>query len=106
MAKEISLDDLATMIKGEFDRVHEEFDKRFGKVDVRFERVETRLDGVETRLEHLETKVDSLDQKVTRIDERTQHQIDANYERTYELTNRVVRIEKHLGLKPSAGARV
>ncbi len=112
MSNEITVDELAAMIKGEFDRVHEQMGVGFRSVNGRIDSLETKVDSLESRFDVLETKVDSLDTqvkdldcKVTRIDDRTQNQVDGNYQHTSAVEKRVVRIEKHLGLKPLSSAR-
>ncbi|NTU66581.1 MAG: hypothetical protein HGB08_01515 [Candidatus Moranbacteria bacterium] len=55
--KEMSIDDLAVLIKKEFDRVDDRFagiDKRFAGIDKRFVNIDKRFDGVEERLDRLE----------------------------------------------------
>jgi archaellum component FlaC len=56
--KNLTIDDLALMVKKGFDGV----DKRFNGVDKRFDKVEKRLDKVEKRLDRIE-KLILADQK-------------------------------------------
>lgn len=56
MANDMTIDELAQLIKGEFDRV----DQRFEKIDQRFEKIDQRFDKVDERLEAIELKMTNV----------------------------------------------
>lgn len=68
---EVTLDDLAVMVKYGFDGVDNRFnevDKRFNEVDKRFDKMDKRFDRIEhlmlsehkQRIEHLEREVQKI----------------------------------------------
>ena len=77
--KNVTLDDLAGMVKRGFDNV----DDGFNKVDKRF-------DGVEAKLENLENGVEEIKLKLDQVAYRFEVQ---------ELDRRLKRVEAKLGLK-------
>jgi len=76
--KDITINELAVMVKNGFDGVHETFNERSKQVDERFDRVDTRMDKLEdnqrailTRLEDVvyKTELDQLKERVKTIEE-------------------------------------
>jgi chromosome segregation ATPase len=62
--KELTLGDLAAMVKGGFDEMEIRFDgqdKRFDSVEGRLEKVENRLEKVENRLEKVENRLEKAE---------------------------------------------
>lgn len=84
--KNVSLDDLAVMVKRGFDGV----DKRFDGVDKKFDGVDKKFDKVEKRLENLEQGQEEIKLKLDRVAYRFEVE---------ELDRRVKRIETRLGIK-------
>jgi predicted nuclease with TOPRIM domain len=68
--KELTLEDLALMVKGGFDDMGVKFDKLEGRVDNlegRFDNLEGRFDNLEGRFDNLEGRFDELDMKVFKM---------------------------------------
>jgi hypothetical protein len=69
--KNITLDDLALMLKRQFDSI----DLRFASVDARFASVDARFDLIDARLEKMATKedlksiTDRLDRRIEAIED-------------------------------------
>ena len=61
-----TIDGLAGMVKGEFDRVY----TRFDQVDERFDQIDKRFDNLESRLDHLESVfIASHDRRLDRLED-------------------------------------
>jgi archaellum component FlaC len=58
--KNITIDDLAIMVKKGFDGV----DKRFDGVDKRFEAIDKRFDGVDKRFDKVEKRLDRIEKLI------------------------------------------
>lgn len=84
--KNITLDDLAVIVKKGFDEVYE-------RMDVRFDHVENRLNSVESRLGRLEKDIAAIRFTLTQL---------AYRDEVNKLEERLTRIEKHLGLTSPA----
>ena len=59
----MTIDDLAVIVKGEFEKMDEKFDK----VDKRFENIDKRFDGIDKRFDKIESSMvtkDYLDEKL------------------------------------------
>ncbi|MBI4175157.1 hypothetical protein HY523_00905 [Candidatus Berkelbacteria bacterium] len=70
MAKTITLDDLAGMVKKGFDEVYERMDTRFDRVDDRLDRLEKDMAAVRFTLTQLayRDEVNKLEERLTRIE--------------------------------------
>jgi len=94
MAKKINnnvtLDDLAGMVKHGFDEV----DKRFGDVDKRFDDVDKRFDRVEKTLKEFKSE-NSLEHEEIKL---KLDQVAYRFE-VQELDRRLKRVEAKLGIK-------
>ncbi len=71
-----TIDDLATLIQGEFLVMQD----RFNGVDQRFDGIDQRLDGMDQRFDEVDGKMETLRLITNRIDMRTQNQVDLIYE--------------------------
>ena len=95
MVKNITLDQLAELMMGEFNRVHERIDKI--EADV----VEIKADIVEIKADIRYIYQDLAD--IHRTLDRMQEQLDNHDGHTREIDyafTRISRIENHLGLSP------
>lgn len=69
--KNITIENLAHMIKRGFDGVYLRFTKinqRFDKINQRFERVDQRFDDVKSRFEGVNRRFDAIDDRLDRIE--------------------------------------
>ena len=62
----ITINDLAGIIKRSFDGV----DKRFDGVDQKFDKVNQRFDGVDKRFDGVDQRMDTIDQKLIGVNQR------------------------------------
>lgn len=100
-----TIEDLATLMQGEFLVIRERFDgvdQRFDGIDQRFDEVDRRFDELEKELKE---EINEVRMIVNRIDTRTQNQVDAMYEDTTVLKKDVkeakadiISIKTHVGL--------
>lgn len=84
--KNITINDLAGMVKKGFDGV----DKRFDGVDKRFDGVDKRFNNVEARLRNLEDGQEEIKLKLDQVAYRFE---------VVELQKRLKRVEARLGIK-------
>jgi tetrahydromethanopterin S-methyltransferase subunit G len=78
-----TIDDLATLIQGEFLVIRDRFnsvDQRFDGIDQRLDGMDQRFDGIDQRFDEVDGKIETLRVIVNRIDMRTQNQVDLIYE--------------------------
>jgi len=68
--KDVTLNDLASMISRGFDAQNEHFDKRFDKIEDRLDKVENRLDHMDVRLDHIDIRLARVERDVDEIKER------------------------------------
>ncbi len=61
--KNITIDDLASMVQNGFTEVKEDMNKRFEQVDKRFEQVDKRFDSMVTKAE-MNRRFDGLEDRV------------------------------------------
>jgi len=52
--KKMTLDDLAAMMKRQFDFMEEKFDARFDSIDERFKSMEEKMDGLGQRFDKID----------------------------------------------------
>ena len=69
--KDITINELAVMVKNGFDSVYERFDEKFGQMDVRMDKLENNQRMILTRLEDVvyKTELDQLKERVKIIEE-------------------------------------
>lgn len=83
--KEITIEDLAAMVKKSFDETNDKIDKRF--------------DNVDTRLDNMDHKINQIDRRLFAIEEDV---AEIKTKKHKELDKRVTFIEHKLGVE---GAR-
>ncbi len=69
--KNITIENLAHMVKKGFDGVDVRFDRvdqRFERVDQRFDKVDQRFDDVKSRFEGVNRRFDAVDDRLDRIE--------------------------------------
>ncbi|MFH1129113.1 MAG: hypothetical protein V1686_00025 [Patescibacteria group bacterium] len=91
--KQITNEDLASMIKKGFDG----HDTRLDGIDTRLDGVDTRLEKIDTRLEKIDTRMDNIEQGQEEIKSRVgnmAYQFEVN-----DLKRRVKKLEFKAGIK-------
>lgn len=86
--KEITIDELATMVQKGFESIEVKMDKRF-------EKVEKKIEGVDDRLSNVESKVNQIDRRLFSIEEDV---ADIKIKQYGDLNKRVHFIERKLGI--------
>ena len=86
--KEITIDDLAGMMKRGFDHI----DERFDQVDKRFEQVDKRFDNIENKVNQIDKRLFSIEEDVAEI----------KIKKHTELEKRVGLVERKLGMESAA----
>lgn len=105
MAK-MTLDNLAVMIKREFDRINKKLndhDKQFTKIDQRFDKIDQRFTKIDSKLDSMQTdilsfKLELLDinLKLDRLEKRTFEDDDAFASDIIDLRKRVKVMERKI----------
>ena len=92
--KEITIEDLAAMVKNGFDKTANKSDiERLEKnMDERFEKVDSRLENLEHKVEQIDRRLFSIEEDVAEIKTKKHKELD----------KRVTFIEQKLGIQ---GAR-
>lgn len=82
--KNITIDDLASMVQNGFTELREDMDKRFEKVDERFKQVDKRLDGMVTKAE-MNRRFDGLEDRVLASHQKRIEKLEAEVKELREM---------------------
>lgn len=97
---------LSKLMLDEFGRVHERLDnhdRRFDAIDARFDSTDARFDALENRMTSIESEIASTHRHLVALEEKVGN-ISGYAKEIDHLLQRVIAIEKHLGLKTNAHA--